>query len=182
MILATSFDDFRHQVLEPEGLADPSRFVAGDFFDEIPLYSRYAQVEPFLRGKRSPDNVLLDMALEYLAEVCGEAKLRRGFVAAITIPDDAIPGDAIPDEKEFRYLVPSLFVCKGNIRRRLNGLRLRKPLTAFGKRIAAVLKQVDPKSTFGILEDTLTVPGQPRVFISYPNMLDQVVSVGVAEE
>jgi hypothetical protein len=29
-----------------------------------------------------------------------------------------------------------------------------------------------------ILEDTLTVPGEVRVFISYPDMLDQVTRVG----
>ena len=170
--VATTFDEFRHRVLAPEGLANPCKFFEGDFFDEIPLYSRYEQIEPFLRNGGSADAVLLDMALEYLAEIHGEAKTIRGFVAAITIPDD----------KDSRYIVPNVFVCKGRIRQRLHGLRLRQPLTDFSKRIAAILKQVDPTAALRILEDTLTVPGEVRVFISYPGMLDQVTRVGVAKE
>jgi hypothetical protein len=130
--VATTFDEFRRRVLAPEGLDDPSKFLAGDFFDEIPLYSRYEQIEPFLRNGGSADAVLMDMALEYLADIRGEAKTIRGFVAAITIPDD----------KDCRYIVPNVFVCKGRIRQRLHGLRLRKPLTAFGKRVARILKQI----------------------------------------
>ncbi len=112
------------------------------------------------------------MALEYLAEIRGEAKTTRGFVAAITIPDD----------KDCRYIVPNVFVCKGRIRQRLHGLRLRKPISGFSKRIARILKRIDPKSALRILEDTLTVPGEVRVFISYPDMLDQATRVGVAKE
>ena len=170
-IVASTFDDFRCRVLAPEGLSDPSRFLEGDFFDEVPLYSRYEQIEPFLRHVRSADEFLLDMALEYLAAIRGEAKMSQGFVAAITIPDD----------RDCRYIVPSVFVCRGHIRRRLRGLRLRKPLAAFSKRMAAALKQVAPKSELRILEDTLTVPGEVRVFISYPEMLDRVTRAGVEE-
>ncbi len=171
MSVATTFDEFRRRVLAPEGLADPSIFLEGDFFDEIPLYSRYEQIEPFVCREDSPETILLDMALEYLAEICGEAKATRGFVAAITVPDD----------KDCRHFVPNVFVCKGRIRRRLHALRLRKPLTDFSKRIAGFLKQLDPKHTLRILEDTLTVPGEVRAFISYPEMLDQVTRVGVAK-
>ena len=172
MIIATTFDEFRRRVLAPEGLDDSSMFFKGDFFDEIPLYSRYEQVESFVCHEHSSETVLLDMALEYLAEIRGEAKTTRGFVAAITIPD----------EKDSRYIVPNIFVCKGRIRQRLNALRLRKPLTDFSKRIASILKQIDPNTGLGILDDTLTVPGEVRVFISYPDMLDQVTRVGTAKE
>jgi hypothetical protein len=172
MIVATTFDEFRRRVLVPEGLDDPSKFLAADFFDEIPLYSRYEQIEPFLRHGHSADKVLLDLALEYLAEICGDAKASRGFVAAITIPDD----------KDSRYIVPSVFVCKGRIRQRLHGLRLRKPLTAFSKRIAGILKRIDSRTALGVLEDTLTVPGEVRAFISYPDMLDQMTCVGVPKD
>ena len=156
--VATTFDDFRRCVLSPGGLADPSKFLEGDFFDEIPLYSRYEQIEPFVRSGRSADAVLLDMALEYLAEIRSEAKVGRGLVVAITIPDD----------KDSRYIVPNVFVCKGRIRQRLHGLRLRKPISLFGKRIAGMLKQADPTAVLRILEDTLTVPGEVRVFIAIP--------------
>ncbi len=172
MIVATTFDEFRRRVLAPEGLDDLSKFFEGDFFDEIPLYSRYEQIEPFLSSGGSADAVLLDMALEYLAEIRGEAKTTRGFVAAITIPDD----------KDCPYIVPNVFVCKGRIRQRLQGLRLRKPITGFSKKIERILKRIDPKSALRILEDTLTVPGEVRVFISYPDTLDQVTRVGVAKE
>ena len=172
MIVTTTFDEFRRRVLAPEGLDDPSMFFEGDFFDEIPLYSRYEQIEPLVCHERSPETVLLEMALEYLAEIRGEAKIIRGFVAAITISDD----------KDCRYIVPNVFVCKGRIRQRLNALRLRKPLTDFSKRIAGILKRIDPTAALRILEDTLTVPGEVRAFISYSDMLDQMTRVGVAKE
>ena len=99
MIVATIFDEFRRRVLAPEGSDDPSKLLTADFFDEIPLYSRYEQIEPFLRhGRVSANKVLLDLALEYLAEICGDAKGSRSFVAAITIPDD----------KDSRYIIPSV--------------------------------------------------------------------------
>lgn len=60
-IVTTTFDDFRRRVLAPEGLAAPSKFLEDAFFDEIPLYSRYEQVEPFLRHEQSPETVLLDL-------------------------------------------------------------------------------------------------------------------------
>ncbi len=172
MIVATTFEDFRRRVLAPEGLDDPSRFLQADFFDEIPLYSRYEQIEPFVRRGRSADVFLLDMALEYLGEVFDAATTSRGFFAAITIPDD----------KDAKHIVPSLFFCKGRSRQRLRGLRLRKPLTEFSKRLSGILRRVDPQSELGILEDTLTVPGEPRVFISTPDMLDRVTRVGVGKE
>ena len=82
MIVATTFDEFRRRVLAPEGLDDPSKFLTADFFDEIPLYSRYEQIEPFLRYGRSAGKILLDLALEYLAEtVPGEMR------AFISYPD-----------------------------------------------------------------------------------------------
>ena len=105
MIVATTFEDFRRRVLAPESLDDPRRWLKAGFFDEIPLYSRYDQIEPFIRRGRSADSFLLDMALEYFAEVCAAPKSSRGFLAAITIHDD----------REARYILPNIFVCRGDV-------------------------------------------------------------------
>lgn len=172
MSIATVFDEFRRLVLAHEELDRPSEVFGSDFFDEIPLYSRYRQVEPFVRGADNPEHVLLDLALEYLGEIRGEIKTSRSFFAAITVLED----------QDSLYIVPNVLVCNGRIGQRLHALRLRKPLTAFGKRMASVLKKIDLRKEFRLLEDTLTVPGHVRVFISYPDILERLAAAASPEK
>lgn len=69
MIATMTYEKFRRQVLRHERLDDVSIFFAPGFFDEIPLYSRYKQIEPFINDTDSPEAFLLDLALAYLAEI-----------------------------------------------------------------------------------------------------------------
>ena len=109
VMLATNiYDSFRRQVLKQEHLADPSIFFRTGFFDEIPLYSRYEQVEPFVGKTSTPDVLLLGLALDYLEEVASYAKARSTFLAAITILDD----------RDFDQIVPNVFVCHGRVKQR----------------------------------------------------------------
>jgi hypothetical protein len=59
-----------------------------------------------------------------------------------------------------------VLVCHGQVRQRLRDLRLHDPHTRFGKRICETLRPLDPHADFQVLEDTQTVPGHMRVFIS----------------
>ena len=57
------------KVLKAERLFDvPAVFGHPEFFDEVPLYSRYKQVE-FLSGCGDVDKLLIDLALAYLDRV-----------------------------------------------------------------------------------------------------------------
>src|SRR5437870_10202730 len=84
----------RHQfasVLKAEQLADiPSRFCDPAFFDEVPLYSRYAQID-FLKQYGEVDRLLLELSLEYLHKVKSEwsTDKPKRFIAVTIIRDDA---------------------------------------------------------------------------------------------
>ena len=81
-----SFDS----VLRAEGLADiPSSFRDPSFFDEVPLYSRYEQVD-FLRRYGEVDRLLLELSLEYLQRVKieGTANKPKRFIADEPVPDN----------------------------------------------------------------------------------------------
>jgi hypothetical protein len=168
MIATTNYDQFRRRVLTHEHLDDVSLFFEPGFFDEIPLYSRYKQIEPFIGNTAAPERVLLGLALDYLKDVTGRAKPRNKFLAAITVLDD----------KDFDQIVPNVFVCNGQVRQRLHNLCLHDPVTPFGKRMTRVLKLLDPKHEFQLLEDTSTVPGHVRAFIGYRSASGKVTCIG----
>jgi len=167
MIAASTYDRFRQRVLQRERLADMSRFYRSGFFDELPLYSRYSQIEPLVRDSTSPDAALLNLALEYLEEVLTYGRATRPFLAAITFLDD----------KDFDYLVPNVLICHGQVRRRLRNLRLQEPSTRFAKRMRETLRQIDPNADFQIFEDTQSVPGHVRVLISRRHTSGKLVNL-----
>jgi len=145
-------------LLEKQHLADiVSSFGDADFFDEIPLYSRYSQVE-FLKPYGDVNMLLVELALDYLDRVKSEIPIGKGkrFTAITVISDD-----------DAEYIVPSIFVCNGNVKTRLRNLHLSSPSEGLGKRIEALVKKANLDSTYGVLEDRTTVPGDVRVFVSY---------------
>lgn len=172
MIAASTYDRFRHQVLRRERLDTVSRFYRAGFFDELPLYSRYDQIEPLVRDSTSPDAALLNLALEYLEEVLAHGRATRPLLAAITFLDD----------KDFDYLVPSVLVCHGQVRQRLRNLRLQEPNTRFGKRMRETLRQIDPNADFQILEDIHTVPGHVRVLIGRRRTTGKLVNLAALKQ
>lgn len=143
-------------VLRDRLLADPaSSFSDPDFFDEIPLYARYKEVE-FLKKYGDVNLLLVQLSLDYLERVVTQMKENkaRRFAAITVISDD-----------EDEYIVPSIFVCNRNVSTRLRDLRLSVPTKGLGQRIAALVKQARLQTAYSVLEDRTTVPDDVRVFI-----------------
>ncbi len=143
--------------LEPT-LADPaSSFADPDFFDEVPLYARYKEVD-FLKQYGDVNSLLIELSLDYLERVASEpcTGSHRRFVAITVISDD-----------ESEYIVPSIFVCNRDVLTRLKELHLSSPSKGFGKRIEALVKKAKRHTLFCVLEDRSSVPDDVRVFISY---------------
>jgi hypothetical protein len=145
-------------VLADQHLTDAvSTFADPRFFDEVPLYSRYKQVE-FLRRYGDVDLLLIEFAIDYLKQATSAiapGKAQR-FVA-ITVIRDA------DDE----YIVPYIFVCNSNVKSRLKKLRLSTPFSILGKQIKTLLKKAKLTADFSVFEDRSTVPDDVRIFISY---------------
>jgi hypothetical protein len=144
------------KVLKAEHLENvASAFGDPDFFDEVPLYSRYQQVE-FLKRHGSVDALLIGLALDYLDRVRNEVKLPSKRLVALSVSRD-----------DDDYIVPSIFVCNRDIKNRLKELRLSAPSRGLGKQIEALVKKTDRGAAYCVFEDDLTVPDDVRVFIGY---------------
>ena len=144
-------------VLRKQHLSDvAASFSDPDFFDEIPLYSRYKQIE-FLKQFGDVNVLLIKLALEYLHRVTSEVHLRTKRFVAITVISD--------DDDE--YLVPAIFVCNGNVKTRLKALHLSSPSEGIGKRIAGYVKNAKLHNEFSVLEDDYTIPDDVRIFVGH---------------
>ncbi len=143
------------RLLEANNLADLSQFHRRGFFDEVPLYSREADVD-FLPGDGIEANeILLRFALKFLKSVVAYERHRRNFFAAITVWSFS---DA--------PLVPNLFVSCGTLRELDRKLALSVVATPFGKQMTRLVPRPRFGEEFTILEDTSTVPDTARVFIA----------------
>lgn len=148
------------KVLEKEGLADLSQFHRNGFFDEVPLYSRSADVS-FLRefGRDKADSALLRFGLKFLKALTWYEVPERPFFAALTVwhnPDDEL-------------IVPNLFVCSGHVQEKVGDNLILHPVkAAASKRLEKLLSKLQLIESHQVLEDTATAPGTTRVFIGYP--------------
>ncbi len=155
-------------VLRKQQLADVvSTFGNPDFFDEVPLFSRYDQVD-FLKQYGDVNLLLLELALDYLDRVASEIHIGNAnrFVATTVISDDVA-----------ECIVPSVFVCNGKIKARLKDLHLSPPSEGLGKRIEALVRKANLHGVFAVLEDRVTVPDDVRVFIGYNSPPHGLVSL-----
>src|SRR5258708_3802190 len=155
-------------VLKAEQLFEiPPSFRDSDFFDEVPLYSRYEQVE-FLKQYGGVDRLLLGPSLEYLETVTSALAVNRPkrFIA-VTIVRDAIN----------EYIVPYIFICNSNASRRLKELHLSPPSKGLGKHVQSLLKETDYRQDYRVLEDRSTVSDDVRVFISYNSPQQRLISL-----
>lgn len=162
----------RHQfdsVLKAEQLLDiPLSFRDSVFFDELPLYSRYEQVD-FLKQYGDVDRQLLELSLEYLEKVKSErpAGTKKRLIA-VTITRDR------PDE----YMVPYIFICNADARGRLKGnLHLSPPSEGLGTHVQSLLQKTDHPQDYRVLEDRSTVSGDVRVFVSYSSPPQGLISL-----
>lgn len=152
-------------VLREERLVDDlSTFADPNFFDEAPLYSRYRQVD-FLQQYGEPNFLLVELALDYLDRVTSAMPRDRSkrFVAITVISDDG--GE---------HIMPQIFVCNGDVQRRLADLKLSMPSSTLGKEVSDLVRRARPDD-FSVLEDRITVPGDIRVFVGYQSPPDGFV-------
>jgi hypothetical protein len=155
-------------VLQTEGLDEPTLFAAADAFDEIPLYSRYVQLG-FLRRESSSmrDDILLGAAGLLLQRLVSRLRGKGAFFAAVTVLE----------ERPMHLLVPRVFVCRGRPRSRLASLKgMTRATSELSRRLAASLTRLGVRQRYSLRDDAITVPGHMRVFMghataAHPRML-----------
>lgn len=153
------FEDARQRfesVLASELLDDLAIFAKPDFFDEVPLYSRFSQVE-FLESYGDVDSILIELALAYLQRVADAVRLRSRRFVAMTVTD-------CPDDE---FLTPSIFVCNTSAREKLSTLQLQEPSAPFTRRIEQLVKQTKSGAGFQVMEDRSLNSEEVRVFVGF---------------
>jgi hypothetical protein len=147
------------RVLEKENLANLSQYHRPGFFDEVPLYSRLADVS-FLRrlSRDQADIFLLSFGIKFLKALIWYEIPRQPFLASLTIWNN--PEDSL--------IVPHILVCSGKVRKRLGErLALQKVHDAPAKRIMKLFSRLHLPDPLQVLEDNSTTPDMSRVFIGY---------------
>jgi hypothetical protein len=147
------------KILEKEGLADLSQFHRLGFFDEVPFYSRIADVG-FLRKlpRDRADSILLEFALKFLKALIWYETPSAPFFAAITVWND--PEDEL--------IVPHLLVCSGKVREQIGErLQLHQPKKAATKRVRSLVKHLQFVDSLEVLEDSSTLAEMTRTFVGY---------------
>jgi len=142
-------------------LVDLSQFHRPNVFDEVPLFTRYSDLD-FLAGveKNRANAVLLEFALKFLKAVISYEEHRSTYLAAITAwvsdPDD--------------WIIPNLFFWSGNAGR-LKSLKknliVERVTTRFGMKMKKLVSERISHSQFDVLEDRSTLPGETRAFVSF---------------
>ncbi len=145
--------------MEKENLADLSQYHQGDFFDEVPLYSRFSDVS-FLGNldRDQADRFLLGFGIKFLKALIWYEIPRHSFFASLTVWND--PAND--------WIVPHVFVCCGKVKERLrNRLVLHPARSAPSKRICRLFSGLHLPDPLRILEDSLTSNELTRVHIGY---------------
>lgn len=157
-----------NSVLKKQHLADPLLcFLDHNICDEVPLYSRYKQVD-FLKSYGDVNLLLIELALAYLNRVAFEIQIPRvkRFLAITVI-----------DEDDGEYIVPAIFVCNSKVKTRLKKLHLSTPSEGLGQKIKTLVKKAKLDARFTVLEDCDTVPDDKRIFISYESPPHGLVNI-----
>ncbi len=154
MTLTVTIKSQFENLLRKGGLADRSIFDRRQFFAELPLYSRYAQVE-FLKDYGDPNTLLIELALDYLDDLTQRHRGKTEWFAAVTILDDS----------DSDLFVPHIFVCNGDLWP-LRGLHLKRVATTFAGYVRSILMSYCG-SQFQVMQDKETVPGMVRLFLSF---------------
>jgi len=156
-------------VLKRERLAEvPPRFRDPNFFDEVPLYSRYKQVE-FLKQHGDVDLLLLELSLGYLQRVSSLSPCTKSKrLLAVTIVRDEVN----------ESIVPYIFICNNSVKSRLRSLHLARPSDGLGKHIQNLVERIVNRANYRVLEDRSTVPDDVRVFVGYKSPPDGLMGLG----
>ena len=151
------YDSKFWEILEKERLVDLSQFHKRNFCEEVPLYSRQAELSFLTDHTRAQANgLLLGFAVKFLRSVISYDEHPTPYFAAITVWDFA-PADPI---------VPNLFIWSGPVQPLKAKLILESPETPFGRKMDRLLSRLRLREHFDVLEDTLTAPEMSRVFIA----------------
>jgi hypothetical protein len=145
------------QILEKNRLVDLSQFHKPHFFEEVPLYSRLADVS-FL-SEHSADEasaIVLRFALKFLKSVISYEQHDTPFFAAITVSNFS-EGDPI---------VPNLFVWSNPLRELYDKLTLNAATTPFGEKIKRLVSQLHLPDRLFVFDDTSTTADISRAFIA----------------
>lgn len=155
MNYTNNYDSRLWRLLEEEKLADLSQYHQPGFFDEVPLYSREADVDFLPDDDKEATAILLRFALRFMKSVVAYESHRAGYVAAITVWDFS---DA--------PIVPNLFVWCDSVRKLEKKLMLKPVTTSFGKEVKKLISGLKREGPFDILEDASTLSERTRVFIA----------------
>lgn len=145
-------------ILCHERLADRSQFGAAQLFEELPLYSRFDQVE-FLSEIGDPNSLLLELAIKYLSEVVDSHPTTSPWLAAVTVWEH--------DSEENDPIVPKIFVCNGDVFLRLRDVDLQPAAGKLASFIESTLRSNGYSDDMLVMEDESTVAGSVRCFIGY---------------
>jgi hypothetical protein len=174
--LKTKFDS----VLQKGQLANPATsFADPDFFDEVPLYTRYKDIE-FLKQYGEVNSLLIELSLNYLERVAAHQPRvgRRAAAPRPTTTDERFVAITVTSDDDEEYIVPSIFVCNRKARTRLKTLLLSLPSKGLGKHIESLVEQSDVHhATFGVLEDRSTISDDVRVFIGYRSPPEGILDI-----
>jgi hypothetical protein len=156
MSTVTNHDSRLWGLLEKGKLADLSQFHEPGFFDELPLFSRRADVDFLVDTDESANGILLSFALRYLKSVVAFEEHRRGYFAAITIwtPID-------------ETIVPNLFAWCGSVRELARRLSVTDRSTEAARKVKKLLPKHAQAGPFVVLTDTAAVDDMRRVFITF---------------
>ena len=155
-------------VLRKEQLADRSQFSRPHLFEELPLYSRYEQIE-FLSRFGDPNTLLLKLAIDYLAEIVGTDADTPEWLGAVTMWED----DCDDDDP----IVPSIFICNDEVKRRLKDLDLQPAIGKFASFIKTALESIGTCDEMVVMAEDNTVEGSIRYFISYKTPRHGMISL-----
>lgn len=168
MMVASAQKQFAIMLRAQKLLPMPPSFQEADFCDEIPLYSRYKQVD-FLGRYGDVDRMLLELSLEYLEMVKAERPARKSerFIA-VTIHRDGV------DE----YIVPCIFVCNNRPQTIMQELHLTPTSPGLGEYVQGLARQIDQSGVYRVLEDRCTVPDDVRIFVGYESSGAGLMGIG----
>ena len=145
------------RILEKNRLGDLSQYHVPNFYDEVPLYTRLADISFLSDGSTDRANaILLRFALKFLKSVISYEEHDSPFFAAITVSEYA-PGEPI---------VPNLFVWSDPALALYEKLTLVEATTPIGKKIKRQVGRLDLPDLYAVFEEAGTTPESPRVFIS----------------
>jgi hypothetical protein len=152
------FESQLWRVLESDRLSDLSQFHKSNFHDEVPLYSRFNQID-FLADfpRQQLDEILIAFSIRFLRAIVSYQEHRTPYFAAITI------WNFLGDES----VVPNVFFWSGHMKALQSCLSLKPVGTSWGKSIQSAVADEDFSRKLIVLEDDKTMPGSSRLFVSY---------------